>query len=281
MLPLLASQREAAVEERGFSRASRATNGGPPGPAPCKFTTGSQRYRESHATRAEGARLSLDVPEISATPAASLRWPRFRKEHLLSRRFLLLALRWLAIGVAALWLLAALTLVALRWIDPPTTAVHMERRLQALFSGTPYREHYEFIPLTRISLNLQHAVIAAEDARFYQHHGFDWHAMQLAADADMEGGRLRGGSTLTQQLVKNLFFGTGRSILRKGAEAASSPSLNSSSASAAFWSFTSTSSNGVPESMAQRRPPMPGIAPAPPTSTRIRRRASPRSCPLP
>jgi monofunctional biosynthetic peptidoglycan transglycosylase len=54
--------------------------------------------------------------------------------------------------------------------------------------------------------------------RFYQHHGFDWHAMQIAAEDDMEGGRIRGGSTLTQQLVKNLFFGTGRSILRKGAE---------------------------------------------------------------
>jgi len=152
-----------------------------------------------------------------------LRWPQFKKEDLLSRRFLLLALRWLALGVAALWLLAAMSLIPLRWIDPPATAVHIERRLQALFTGAPYRERYEFIPLTRISLNLQHAVIAAEDARFYQHHGFDWHAMQLAADADMEGGRLRGGSTLTQQLVKNLFFGTGRSILRKGAEASLVP----------------------------------------------------------
>ena len=65
----------------------------------------------------------------------------------------------------------------------------------------------------------RHAVIAAEDARFYQHHGFDWQALQLAAQEDMEGGRTRGGSTLTQQLVKNLFFGTGRSFLRKGAEA--------------------------------------------------------------
>ena len=158
------------------------------------------------------------MPEISATRANALRWPPLRKEDLLSRRFLLLALRWVAIGVAALWLLAALSLVALRWIDPPTTAVHMERRLQAFFSGTPYRERYDFIPLSKISLNLQHSVVAAEDARFYQHHGFDWHAIQLAADADMEGGRLRGGSTITQQLVKNLFFGTGRSILRKGAE---------------------------------------------------------------
>ena len=126
--------------------------------------------------------------------------------------------RWVLIGVALLWSLAVLMLVAARWMDPPTTAVHMERRLQAWIHRTPYHERYEFVPLSQISPDFQHAVIAAEDAGFYQHHGFDWHAMQIAAEEDMEGGRIRGGSTLTQQLVKNLFFGTGRSILRKGAE---------------------------------------------------------------
>ena len=116
------------------------------------------------------------------------------------------------------WLLAALMLVAARWIDPPTTAVHMERRVQAWIHHTPYRERYKFIPLSQISPDLQHAVIAAEDARFYQHHGFDWHEIEIAAEDDLEGERTRGASTITQQLVKNLFFGTGRSILRKGAE---------------------------------------------------------------
>jgi len=109
-------------------------------------------------------------------------------------------------------------LVAARWIDPPTTAVHIERRLQAWIRHAPYRERYEFVPLSQIAPDLEHAVIAAEDARFYKHHGFDWHAMELAAEGDIEGGRIRGGSTITQQLVKNLFFGTDRSILRKGAE---------------------------------------------------------------
>ncbi len=127
-------------------------------------------------------------------------------------------IRWFLIGVVLLWSLPALILVAARWIDPPTTAVHMERRLQGWIHNAPYHERYEFVPLSQISPDFQHAVIAAEDARFYQHHGFDWHAMQIAAEEDMEGGRIRGGSTLTQQLVKNLFFGTGRSILRKGAE---------------------------------------------------------------
>ena len=126
--------------------------------------------------------------------------------------------RWFFIVAGLLWLIGVLMLVGVRWIDPPTTAVHMERRLEAWVHHTAYRERYEFVPLSRISPDLQHAVIAAEDARFYEHHGFDWHAMEIAAEDDLEGGRIRGGSTLTQQLVKNLFFGTGRSILRKGAE---------------------------------------------------------------
>jgi monofunctional biosynthetic peptidoglycan transglycosylase len=131
------------------------------------------------------------------------------------RSFLL----WFAVGLALLWTLAAVILVAARWIDPPTTAVHIERRLQSWIHHTPYRKRYEFVPLSQISNNLQHAVVAAEDANFYQHHGFDWREIEVAAEDDLEGERTRGASTITQQLVKNLFFGTGRSFLRKGAEA--------------------------------------------------------------
>lgn len=109
-------------------------------------------------------------------------------------------------------------LVSLRWIDPPTTAVQTQRRMQSWFQRGSYHKKFKFIPISQISPDLQHAVVAAEDARFYQHHGFDWHAMQLAAEGDLEGGRIRGGSTITQQLVKNIFFGTERSFLRKGAE---------------------------------------------------------------
>ena len=132
-------------------------------------------------------------------------------------------IRWLVIGVVLLWSLAVLILVSARWIDPPTTAVHIQRRLQAWIHHTPYRERYKFVPLSQISADLQHAVIAAEDANFYQHHGFDWHEIQIAAEDDLESDRTRGASTITQQLLKNLFFGTGRSILRKGAEASLVP----------------------------------------------------------
>ncbi len=125
----------------------------------------------------------------------------------------------LALGLAGLWLLAALWLVALKWIDPPTTAVQVERRVESWAHAKPYSKHEQFVALSQISPDLQHAVIAAEDARFYQHHGFDWQAIEIAAEDDMKGGRrIRGGSTITQQLVKNLFFGTERSYLRKGAE---------------------------------------------------------------
>jgi monofunctional biosynthetic peptidoglycan transglycosylase len=136
----------------------------------------------------------------------------------LRKGFLRFIVRPLAIGVAVLWPLAALILLAVRWIDPPSTAVHIQRHLQAWIRHTPYHERYKFIPLGQISPDLQHAVVAAEDARFFQHNGFDWHEVQIAAEDDLEGDRARGASTITQQLVKNLFFGTGRSILRKGAE---------------------------------------------------------------
>src|ERR1035438_60008 len=73
--------------------------------------------------------------------------------------FLRSLIRWLVIGVGLLWSLASLILVAARWIDPPTTAVHIQRRLQAWIHHKPYREHYKFIPLSQISPHLQHAVI--------------------------------------------------------------------------------------------------------------------------
>jgi monofunctional biosynthetic peptidoglycan transglycosylase len=154
-----------------------------------------------------GVPNSTESPHAQACGPTAVRRNPFR-----------LLVRWTLIGAALLWSLAALTLVAARWLDPLTTAVQTERRVQAWMDGKPYTKRYEFVPLSQISPDFQHAVIAAEDARFYQHHGFDWHAMEIAAEDDLQGGRLRGGSTITQQLVKNLFFGTGRSILRKGAE---------------------------------------------------------------
>jgi monofunctional glycosyltransferase len=121
--------------------------------------------------------------------------------------------------VAALYALAFLGLAGLRWVNPPTTAVQVQRRVESWFRRGPYRKRRIYVPLSRISSNLQHAVVAAEDGRFYQHHGIDWKEVQKVVDQDLDEGRLgRGGSTITQQLVKNLFFTTYRSVIRKAVE---------------------------------------------------------------
>lgn len=137
-------------------------------------------------------------------------------------------LRKIAFGVVlallCLYVLCGAGIVLLRWIDPWTTMVQMQRRVEAWRAHRHYTKRYEFVPLASISPNLQHAVVAAEDGRFRQHHGFDWIEMQKVVEDDMRRGRLgRGGSTITQQLVKNLFLTTERSLIRKGAEFALVP----------------------------------------------------------
>ena len=126
----------------------------------------------------------------------------------------------LAVGLTAgIYLFCIGTLVCLRWVDPPTTMVQVQRRMEAWWDRAPYNKFQEWEPLSAIGGNLQMAVIAAEDGRFYQHHGIDWKEVQKVVDQDLDTGKLgRGGSTITQQLVKNLFFTTSRSVVRKGIE---------------------------------------------------------------
>ena len=136
-------------------------------------------------------------------------------------RVLVLSVLLALIGTYAL---CALMVLGLRRIDPPTTSVQIERRIEALRQHRLYQKRYDFVALQRISPNFQHAVVAAEDGRFRQHHGFDWVEMQKVLEDDMKHQRLgRGGSTITQQLVKNLFLTTERSLLRKAAEYALVP----------------------------------------------------------
>lgn len=114
---------------------------------------------------------------------------------------------------------ALLGLVALRWVNPLSTAVHIERRVESWSGKTDYHKRYTFVPLDRISRDFQHAVIAAEDSRFFQHHGFDWVEIKNVIEDNLDGGGIRGASTITQQLIKNLFLTTSGSVVRKGIEA--------------------------------------------------------------
>ena len=130
--------------------------------------------------------------------------------------------------LAAVYLFWAASLYALRSVNPPTTGVQMQRRIEAWMRHTPYRKRYTFVPLAKISPELQHAVISAEDGRFYQHHGIDWDEMEKVAQESQEKGEaIRGASTISQQLVKNLFFTTHRNPLRKAFEYTLAPMADS------------------------------------------------------
>lgn len=103
---------------------------------------------------------------------------------------------------------------------PPSTAF-MEHRLEELREANPRaRLQHRWIPYTRISAELKRAVIAAEDAKFLDHEGFDWEAIQKAMEKNERRGKVvAGASTISQQLAKNLFLSGQRSWLRKGQEA--------------------------------------------------------------
>jgi monofunctional glycosyltransferase len=141
------------------------------------------------------------------------------------KRRLWTVLKWAVAAGAAVYLWFVVQLVLLRWIDPVFTMVQAQRRVESWFAKGPYEKRRVQIPLKRVSLDLQHAVIAAEDARFYQHNGIDWQVIEELIEDDLfEDGKLgRGGSTITQQLIKNLFATTHRSWIRKGLEFALAP----------------------------------------------------------
>lgn len=107
-----------------------------------------------------------------------------------------------------------------REVDPTSTRF-MEIRLAELQEKTPTaRLDHRWVPYERISTNLKRAVVAAEDDRFMSHAGFDWEGMQRALERNQRRGRtVSGGSTITQQLAKNLFLSPERSYLRKVQEA--------------------------------------------------------------
>jgi monofunctional biosynthetic peptidoglycan transglycosylase len=104
----------------------------------------------------------------------------------------------------------------------PATTAFMQRRLETLRATHPTtRLQRQWVPYERISVNLKRAVVAAEDARFLDHEGFDWEAIQKAFAKNEKRGRVvAGGSTISQQLAKNLLLSGERSWLRKAEEAA-------------------------------------------------------------
>ncbi|HET6397212.1 MAG TPA: monofunctional biosynthetic peptidoglycan transglycosylase [Pseudoxanthomonas sp.] len=114
----------------------------------------------------------------------------------------------------------ALQVAVLRFVDPPFSAFMLARQAEAWRQGEwGFRVAYDWRDLDRVSPWMPLAAIAAEDQNFPSHHGFDLDAIEKALDHNARGRRLRGGSTISQQVAKNLFLWQGRSWVRKGLEA--------------------------------------------------------------
>jgi monofunctional biosynthetic peptidoglycan transglycosylase len=134
------------------------------------------------------------------------------------------ALAWLAAAAAAIFLAIQLSFLVRVWWwrdHNPQSTSFMEQRLERLRAAHPEAKlRHVWVPYDRISVSLKRAIVAAEDANFVDHEGFDWDAIEKAREKNRQKGRVvAGGSTISQQLAKNLFLTGERSPWRKGQEA--------------------------------------------------------------
>ena len=107
------------------------------------------------------------------------------------------------------------------WVDHnPSSSAFMETRLAEMQDKNPDAElRHKWVPYKQISMNLKRALIASEDAKFVDHEGFDWDGIQKAYEKNLKKGRIvAGGSTISQQLAKNLFLSSRKAFWRKGEE---------------------------------------------------------------
>lgn len=132
-----------------------------------------------------------------------------------------------SVAIYEFWFLAQI----LYWVDHnPTTTSVMEARLETLQEKDPKTViDHKWVSYARISDELKRAIIVAEDQKFVEHDGFDWEGIQKALEKNQRRGRIvAGGSTITQQLAKNLFLSGERTLLRKGQEAVLASMLEAS-----------------------------------------------------
>jgi monofunctional biosynthetic peptidoglycan transglycosylase len=123
-------------------------------------------------------------------------------------------------GLAVCLLLSISAVLLLRWVDPPLSAFMAEATIEAWIDRDPdYSLHHQWVDLARISPNLALAVVASEDQKFPEHWGFDVEAIEKAYKLNQHSHHVRGASTISQQVAKNLFLWSGRSYFRKALEA--------------------------------------------------------------
>lgn len=125
------------------------------------------------------------------------------------------------VGKALLWFLIVTVgwVILYRFVPPPVTFLMTKRLYEQFRDDRPLKLKKQWKPIHEISPHLPSAVIAAEDQLFLSHKGFDWEAIQRAYRQNKQGNSMRGGSTISQQVAKNVFLWPGRSYVRKGFEA--------------------------------------------------------------
>src|SRR5690606_14525307 len=121
-------------------------------------------------------------------------------------------------GIILFFVLSILWVIALRFTNPPITYLMLKRGVERKMAGKDWKLDRQWLDYQDISSNLKRAALAAEDANFMTHNGFDRLAIKQAFERNKEGKTLRGGSTISQQTAKNVFLWPARSWFRKGLE---------------------------------------------------------------
>jgi monofunctional glycosyltransferase len=192
------------VEDRIYAREPASPDAGGAGHA----VRGGEDYSPTTSVAGSGRDLTADPGLVPAAPAHLVLpgeyWPAVGAlAHV--------AARWALMVVVTCGLLVASLIVLYRWVNPPASTL----MLQQWLTGTPLKVRW--ISLERISPYLQHAVILSEDGQFCRHHGVDWGELAAALE-DARDGPARGGSTISMQVVKNLFLWPSKSLVRKAIE---------------------------------------------------------------
>ena len=223
---------KAGSRSKGIGRGRRGRESGPAAENP--FAQFDEAPGSPPARAPTSAPASLATPKPAPKPAvkprpappprvdpslnprthakrAALRPPGARPRQRLRR----------VVGLTVLFLLVmpAMPVLLLRIVPPPASAMMLKRWIDAHAAGRDFELQYHWVSARKISASLRAAVVTSEDQRFYEHGGFDWKELRNALDQWRDGGSLRGASTISQQVAKNLFLWPGRSFLRKVFEA--------------------------------------------------------------
>lgn len=127
--------------------------------------------------------------------------------------------KWILKFAILFFIVSILLVFSMRWINPITSSIMIQRQIAGFLKGDFELIHYNWVNYNSVSRYMPIAIVAAEDQNFPDHFGFDFKQIEKALKENKRGRRVRGASTITQQVAKNLFLWEGKSFIRKGIEA--------------------------------------------------------------